>query len=143
LLAISVISCSHVNILSLFLVLELQAFAESQDYGVHGERVRKACWGYLCRGGAVELREILPKLSTQTLSLLLTSDELWVPSEEKRFELALSVLLARGVVLEMPQLSSSLSPDTSAMDSDGTPSPVLHKSQQAEEILEKSSSRSA
>jgi hypothetical protein len=53
------------------------------------------------------------------------------------------VLLARGVVLEMPQLSSSLSPDTSAMDSDGTPSPVLHKSQQAEEILEKSSSRSA
>jgi hypothetical protein len=143
LLAISVISCSHVNILTLFLVLELQAFAESQDYGVHGERVRKACWGYLCRGGAVELREILPKLSTQTLSLLLTSDELWVPSEEKRFELALSVLLARGVVLEMPQLSSSLSPDTSAMDSDGTPSPVLHKSQQAEEILEKSSSRSA
>lgn len=35
-----------------------QAFAESQDYGVHGERVRKACWGYLCRGGAVELREV-------------------------------------------------------------------------------------
>ncbi|CAM6070853.1 unnamed protein product [Sphagnum tenellum] len=121
--------------------LAYQAFAESQDYGVHGEHVRKACWGYLCRGGAVELREILPKLSTQTLSLLLTSDELWVPSEEKRFELALSVLLARGVVLEMPQLSSSLSPNTSAMDSDGTPSPVLHKSQQAEEILEKSSSR--
>ncbi len=53
------------------------------------------------------------------------------------------MLLARGVVLEMPQLSSSLSPDTSPMDSDGTPSPVPHKSQQAEEILEKSSSRSA
>ncbi len=53
------------------------------------------------------------------------------------------MLLARGVVLEMPQLSSSLSPDTSAMDSDGTPSTVPHKSQQAEEILEKSSSRSA
>jgi hypothetical protein len=66
--------------------LAYQAFAESQDYGVHGEHVRKACWGYLCRGGAVELREILPKLSTQTLSLLLTSDELWVPSEEKRFD---------------------------------------------------------
>jgi hypothetical protein len=105
-----------------------QAFAESQDYGVHGERVRKACWGYLCRGGAVELREVssshtcpkcpfvvstrgegkgytscrfvikvnrgfqisglsmqvLPKLSTQTLQKLLTSDELWVLSEEKR-----------------------------------------------------------
>jgi hypothetical protein len=30
--------------------------------------------------------QILPKLSTQTLSLLLTSDELWVPSEEKRFD---------------------------------------------------------
>jgi len=58
LLAISVISCSHVNILTLFLLLELQAFAESQDYGVHGERVRKACWGYLCRGGAVELQEV-------------------------------------------------------------------------------------
>ena len=35
-----------------------QAFAESQDYGVYGERVRKACWGYLCRGGAVELKEV-------------------------------------------------------------------------------------
>ncbi|KAG0576153.1 hypothetical protein KC19_5G059100 [Ceratodon purpureus] len=85
--------------------LAYQAFAESQDYGAHGERVRKACWGYLCRGGAVELREILPKLSTQTLQKLLTSDELWVLSEEKRFELALYVLTARGVVLEMPQLS--------------------------------------
>lgn len=40
------------------MLLEMQAFAESQDYGVHGERVRKACWGYLCRGGAVELREV-------------------------------------------------------------------------------------
>jgi hypothetical protein len=40
------------------LLVEGQAFAESQDYGVHGERVRKACWGYLCRGGAVELREV-------------------------------------------------------------------------------------
>jgi hypothetical protein len=75
------------------MLLEMQAFAESQDYGVHGERVRKACWGYLCRGGAVELREILPKLSTQTLSLLLTSDELWVPSEEKRFD---STILSYG-----------------------------------------------
>jgi hypothetical protein len=75
------------------MLLEMQAFAESQDYGVHGEHVRKACWGYLCRGGAVELREILPKLSTQTLSLLLTSDELWVPSEEKRFD---STILSYG-----------------------------------------------
>ncbi|KAH6559439.1 hypothetical protein KP509_1Z008400 [Ceratopteris richardii] len=81
--------------------LAYQAFAESQDYGVYGERVRKACWGYLCRGGAVELKEILPKLSTQTLRTLLTSDELWVLSEEKRFELALSVLISRGTLLEV------------------------------------------
>lgn len=40
------------------LLVEEQAFAESQDYGVYGERVRKACWGYLCRGGAIELREV-------------------------------------------------------------------------------------
>lgn len=89
--------------------LVYQAFAESQDYGIHGDRVRKACWGYLCRGGAVELREILPKLSTQTLCALLTSDELWVPSEEKRFELALGVLLAKGCLQEInsPPLSNT------------------------------------
>nr|GLL43805.1 uncharacterized protein LOC109176133 [Ipomoea trifida] len=41
---------------------------------------------------------VLPKLSSQTLHALLTSDELWVPSEEKRFELALYSLLARGAM---------------------------------------------
>ncbi|KAK2998684.1 hypothetical protein RJ639_022868 [Escallonia herrerae] len=40
--------------------------------------------------------QVLPKLSSQTLHALLTSDELWVPSEEKRFELALYTLLAKG-----------------------------------------------
>ncbi|KAK2984419.1 hypothetical protein RJ640_014825 [Escallonia rubra] len=76
--------------------LTYQVFAESQDYGIHGERVRSACWGYLCQSGALELKEVLPKLSSQTLHALLTSDELWVPSEEKRFELALYTLLAKG-----------------------------------------------
>ncbi|OAY68995.1 Germ cell-less protein-like 1 [Ananas comosus] len=72
-----------------------QVFAESQDYGIHGERVRNACWGYLCRSATMELREVLPKLSSQTLHTLLTSDELWVPNEEKRFELAFYTLLAK------------------------------------------------
>ncbi|KAH0935052.1 hypothetical protein HID58_012169 [Brassica napus] len=76
--------------------LAYQVFAESQDYGIHGERVKNACWGYLCQSGAVELREMLPKLSAQTLCALLTSDELWVPSEEKRFELALYAFIANG-----------------------------------------------
>ncbi|GER33340.1 BTB/POZ domain-containing protein [Striga asiatica] len=76
--------------------LTFQVFAESQDYGTHGERVRNACWGYLCQSGSKELKEVLPKLSSQTLLALLTSDELWVPSEEKRFELALCTLLAKG-----------------------------------------------
>ncbi|CAL5415527.1 unnamed protein product [Camellia sinensis] len=75
--------------------LEYQIFAESQDYGIHGERVRTACWGYLCQSGAMELKEVFPKLSSQTLHALLTSDELWVPSEEKRFELALYTFLAK------------------------------------------------
>lgn len=35
-----------------------QVFAESQDYGIHGERVRNACWGYLCQSGSVELKEV-------------------------------------------------------------------------------------
>ncbi|CAN8324663.1 unnamed protein product [Cochlearia groenlandica] len=78
--------------------LAYQVFAESQDYGRHGERVRKACWGYLCQSGAMELREMLPKLSAQTLCALLTSDELWVPSEEKRFELALYAFIANGAL---------------------------------------------
>ncbi|KAL9353503.1 hypothetical protein Peur_056183 [Populus x canadensis] len=76
--------------------LAYQVFAECQDYGIHGERVRNACWGYLCQSGAIELKEVLPKLSSQTLHALLTSDELWVSSEEKRFELALYTLLAKG-----------------------------------------------
>ncbi|QHO37997.1 Putative germ cell-less protein-like 1-like [Arachis hypogaea] len=75
--------------------LAYQVFAENQDYGIHGERVRNACWGYLCQSGGMELKEVLPKLSSQTLHALLTSDELWIPSEEKRFELALYVFLAK------------------------------------------------
>ncbi|CAN0855848.1 Germ cell-less protein-like 2 [Linum grandiflorum] len=76
--------------------LAYQVFAESQDYGEYGERVRNACWGYLCQSGSMELKEVLPKLSSQTLHALLTSDELWVASEEKRFELALYTLLSKG-----------------------------------------------
>ncbi|KAJ7980274.1 BTB/POZ domain protein [Quillaja saponaria] len=76
--------------------LAYQVFAESQDYGIHGERVRNSCWGYLCQSGGLELKEVLPKLSSPTLHALLTSDELWVPSEEKRFELALHTFLAKG-----------------------------------------------
>lgn len=97
--------------------LAYQAFAESQDYGIYGERVRKACWGYLCRGGAVELKEVLPKLSTQTLRTLLTSDELWVLSEEKRFELALSVLISRGALFEV-EGSQSADPVTALIGGD-------------------------
>ncbi|XP_077240711.1 BTB/POZ domain-containing protein isoform X2 [Tasmannia lanceolata] len=91
--------------------LAYQVFAESQDYGIHGERVRSACWGYLCQSGTTELREVLPKLSSQTLHALLTSDELWVPSEEKRFELALCTLLAKGAFLKAdhPEQTSSAS----------------------------------
>ncbi|XP_072978738.1 uncharacterized protein [Typha angustifolia] len=80
--------------------LQYQVFAESQDYGIHGERVRNACWGYLCQSATMELREVLPKLSSQTLHALLTSDELWVPNEEKRFELALCTLLAKCAISE-------------------------------------------
>ncbi|RWR94659.1 BTB domain-containing protein [Cinnamomum micranthum f. kanehirae] len=91
--------------------LAYQVFAESQDYGIHGERVRSACWGYLCQCGTMELREVLPKLSSQTLHALLTSDELWVPSEEKRFELALYTLLAKGAFFKVdhPEQASSSS----------------------------------
>ncbi|WCJ23492.1 BTB/POZ domain-containing protein [Euphorbia peplus] len=78
--------------------LAYQVFAEGQDYGMHGERVRSACWGYLCQSGAMELKEVLPKLSSQTVHALLTSDELWVPTEEKRFELALYTLLVKGAL---------------------------------------------
>ncbi|KAM3357964.1 putative protein isoform X1 [Capsicum galapagoense] len=78
--------------------LTYQVFAESQDYGLHGERVRNACWGYLCQSGAIELKEVLPKLSAPTLNALLTSDELWVPTEKKRFELALCTLLAKNTL---------------------------------------------
>ncbi|GLT79395.1 hypothetical protein SLA2020_508860 [Shorea laevis] len=90
--------------------LAYQVFAESQDYGIHGERVRNACWGYLCQSGAMELKEVLPRVSSQTVHALLTSDELWVPSEEKRFELAMYTLLAKstfGKTEQTEQESSS------------------------------------
>ncbi|XP_057476226.1 uncharacterized protein LOC130764156 isoform X1 [Actinidia eriantha] len=89
--------------------LAYQIFAEGQDYGIHGERVRNACWGYLCQSGAMELKEVLPKLSSHTLHALLTSDELWVPSEEKRFELALYTFLAKSAFCkgEQPEEGSS------------------------------------
>ncbi|GKA22211.1 BTB/POZ domain-containing protein [Tanacetum coccineum] len=94
--------------------LAYQVFAEGQDYGIHGERVRNACWGYLCQSGAMELKEVLPKLSSQTLHALLTSDELWVPSEEKRFELALYILLAKGAFnkTELPEQCGSMGRNT-------------------------------
>ncbi|GKE75284.1 hypothetical protein Tco_1537325, partial [Tanacetum coccineum] len=38
--------------------LSYQVFAEGQDYGIHGERVRNAYWGYLCQSGAMKLKEI-------------------------------------------------------------------------------------
>ncbi|KAJ4775849.1 BTB/POZ domain-containing protein [Rhynchospora pubera] len=88
--------------------LQYQVFAESQDYGMHGERVRSACWGYLCQSATMELREVLPKLSAQTLHALITSDELWVPNEEKRFELALYTLLAKGTISDDEESSSSI-----------------------------------
>ncbi|KNA19473.1 hypothetical protein SOVF_061440 [Spinacia oleracea] len=78
--------------------LAYQVFAEHQDYGIHGERVRNACWGYLYQSGFMELKEVLPYLSSQTLHALLTSNELWVPSEEKRFELALYTLLKKSAL---------------------------------------------
>ncbi|XP_034596533.1 uncharacterized protein [Setaria viridis] len=94
--------------------LQYQLFAESQDYGSHGERVRNACWGYLCQSATLELREVLPKLSSQTLHALLTSDELWVPNEEKRFELALFTLLAKVTMFEL-QVSGN---ETSSSNAD-------------------------
>ncbi|CAK9145574.1 unnamed protein product [Ilex paraguariensis] len=90
---------------------KLLSISESQDYGIHGERVRNACWGYLCQSGAMELKEVLPKLSAQTLHALLTSDELWVPSEEARFELALYSLLSKCALskAEHPEEECSIS----------------------------------
>ncbi|KAJ3676166.1 hypothetical protein LUZ60_003578 [Juncus effusus] len=87
--------------------LQYQVFAESQDYGIYGERVRSACWGYLCQSATMELRNLLPKLSSQTLHALITSDELWVPNEEKRLELALCTLLAKGAISDEEETESS------------------------------------
>uniref|UniRef100_J3L7I9 BTB domain-containing protein n=2 Tax=Oryza brachyantha TaxID=4533 RepID=J3L7I9_ORYBR len=101
--------------------LQYQLFAESQDYGSHGERVRNACWGYLCQSATLELREVLPKLSSQTLHALLTSDELWVPNEEKRFELALYALLSK---ITLPDVEVSGNENLSLTSSSKGKSPM-------------------
>ncbi|GAB4851291.1 hypothetical protein Ancab_030587 [Ancistrocladus abbreviatus] len=100
--------------------LAYQMFVEKQDYGMHGERVRNACWGYLCQSGSTELKEVvLPNLSSQTLLALLTSNELWVPSEEKRFELALCTLLAKSALskADHPE-KKTLTPETGISNGD-------------------------
>ncbi|BAT77128.1 uncharacterized protein HKW66_Vig0020570 [Vigna angularis] len=94
--------------------LAYQVFAENQDYGIHGERVRTACWGYLCQSGGMELKEVLPKLSSQTLHALLTSNDLWIPNEEKRFELALHTFLAKGAHCKVEHPSHGISGSESA-----------------------------
>ena len=65
-----------------------QRVAETRDHGEHGERVRAACWGYMCAQGSRELASRLHELSHATLDRLLGSDELWVPNESARFALA-------------------------------------------------------
>ena len=50
--------------------------------------------------------KVLPKLSSQTLHALLTSDELWVPNEEKRYVLRLSVCW---MILQAPFCDDNLS----------------------------------
>uniref|UniRef100_A0A0E0CCM1 BTB domain-containing protein n=1 Tax=Oryza meridionalis TaxID=40149 RepID=A0A0E0CCM1_9ORYZ len=104
--------------------LQYQLFAESQDYGSHGERVRNACWGYLCQSATLELREVLPKLSSQTLHALLTSDELWVPNEEKRFELALYALLAK---VTLPDVEVSGNENLNLTSSSANSDPSMRK----------------
>uniref|UniRef100_A0A1J3K5V1 Germ cell-less protein-like 1 n=1 Tax=Noccaea caerulescens TaxID=107243 RepID=A0A1J3K5V1_NOCCA len=116
--------------------LAYQVFAESQDYGMHGERVKNACWGYLCQSGALELREMLPKLSAQTLCALLTSDELWVPSEEKRFELALYAFIANSA------LSNSEPPIQGSSFERGTSFPVDSAISKGKNMMDKFSFKS-
>ena len=74
-----------------------QRFAESRDHGEHGERVRAACWGYMCAQGSRELASRLHELSHATLDRLLGSDELWVPNESARFALARRVFADKKV----------------------------------------------
>ena len=74
-----------------------QRFAETRDHGEHGERVRAACWGYMCAQGSRELASRLHELSHATLDRLLGSDELWVPNESARFALARRVFADKKV----------------------------------------------
>lgn len=45
---------------------------------------------YICGSSEMYIFQVLPKLSAQTLHALVTSDELWVPNEEKRYKQAQS-----------------------------------------------------
>lgn len=71
------------------------AFAESANYGPLGDRVRAACWGYLCRCASRELRHTLPSLPLATLVSLFTSAELFASTEVERFQLACDTFTRR------------------------------------------------
>jgi hypothetical protein len=51
--------------------------------------------------------KVLPKLSSQTLHALLTSDELWVPNEEKRYVFV--KLTTGGIIICKPSYDNNSS----------------------------------
>lgn len=63
-------------------------FAENQDYGIHGERVRTACWGYLCQSGGMELREVTRKTKCLLHLVVLVLDYVFLMNTKIMFDLA-------------------------------------------------------
>ncbi|KAJ7515905.1 hypothetical protein O6H91_22G034000 [Diphasiastrum complanatum] len=68
--------------------LDYQQLSEQHCYGRFADRIRNACWTFLCTHASRELVNVLPKLSLPILCRLLQSDELWVPTELERYKLA-------------------------------------------------------
>ncbi|KAJ7518203.1 hypothetical protein O6H91_21G058900 [Diphasiastrum complanatum] len=79
--------------------LGVDTFADYQDlseqhcYGRFADRIRNACWTFLCTHASRELVHVLPKLSLPILCRLLQSDELWIPTELERYKLSKQALI--------------------------------------------------
>ena len=67
--------------------LAVQTALDEREYGEHGERAKRAVWGFLRAHAGEALRDELHALKPATLHALLRCDELCVADETARFEL--------------------------------------------------------
>eukprot|EP00210_Caulerpa_lentillifera_P001018 g981.t1 len=108
----------------------------SWNGGEYCERIKEILDVFLCRTAFIETRQMLPALSNEQLSHLLSCDSLWVPAEFNRFELIVEVLEAK---LRTPETEGDESSMESAVNETG---PILDETTESD-VLDFNNGRSS